>query len=223
VQFTKQRATRPDEKALRRQQLLDAASLLLQATAYDNLTIAQIAEQAQLAKGTVYVYFSSKEALFLALTIQLLTDWFAELDHYLEQPQPLADRRQLAQALAQQVTQLLLARPLLLHLLGLLHTVLEDRADYQAILEFKRFLGEHLARTGALLEAALPGCATGSGVQALLAMHTLAIGMQHVTYQSETERQVIADHPHLAFGLTDFASSFAQAAEALLLGLTAAS
>ena len=110
---TKQRATRADEKESRRQQLLDAAYTLSQSTPYDLLTVAQIAEQAKLAKGTVYLYFKSKEELFLGLTERVLTAWLDELDQFLAQDalQHHAETNHAA-IIAQQMAETLAATPL---------------------------------------------------------------------------------------------------------------
>lgn len=216
---TKQRATRADEKESRRQQLLDAAYTLSQSTPYDLLTVAQIAEQAGLAKGTVYLYFKSKEELFLGLTERLLATWLDALDHFLAQNAlQRHDEAKRAALIAQAMADTLAAAPLLLNMLGMLHTVLEARSDYDAVLAFKRFLNERLLRSGALLERALFGSVTGIGAQAFVELHALAIGIEHLARQSEVTRQVEQNHPHLALGNRAFAPRFAHAATALLRG-----
>ncbi|MCW4005562.1 MAG: TetR/AcrR family transcriptional regulator [Candidatus Bathyarchaeota archaeon] len=69
------------EKELRRSQILDAAQELFFSESYDKITIASIAKAAQLAKGTLYLYFSSKEALYCAVSLRgarLLNEMFHE-------------------------------------------------------------------------------------------------------------------------------------------------
>lgn len=217
---TKQRATRADEKASRRQQLLDAAYTLSQRTPYDLLTVAQIAEQAGLAKGTVYLYFKSKEELFLGLTERLLARWLDELDQFLRQVANQPENKALRAAIiAQQMADTLAAAPLLLNLLGMVHTILEAKSEYDAVLAFKRFLYERLVRSGALLETYLFGSVTGAGVQAFIELHALAIGVEHLARQNEITRQIEQHHPHLALGNAAFTPRFAHAATALLRGL----
>jgi AcrR family transcriptional regulator len=217
---TKQRATQADEKANWRLQLLNAANTLIQTTPYDRLTVAQIAEQAHLAKGTVYLYFKSKEELFLGLTERLLGAWLDELDKFLAQDSlQTHDPEQRAGVIAQQLAHSLAASPILLNLLGRLHTVLETKSEYAAVLAFKRFLNERLLRSGVLLETRLFGSVTGAGGRAFVELHALAIGIEHLAHQSEVTRQVERDHPHLALGNADFAPRFAHAAAALLRGL----
>ena len=58
------------EKEQRRNAIVDAAQELFFAKPYDEITIEAIAEKAQLAKGTVYLYFESKEDLHIAVALR---------------------------------------------------------------------------------------------------------------------------------------------------------
>jgi AcrR family transcriptional regulator len=51
----------------RRQMLVDAAELLFDVIGYENATIPDIMEKANLAPGTFYYYFNTKEALLRAV------------------------------------------------------------------------------------------------------------------------------------------------------------
>lgn len=61
------RARSADEKHQRREEILQAAERLWTSTSYAELSMNQVAREAQLAKGTLYLYFSTKEELFMAL------------------------------------------------------------------------------------------------------------------------------------------------------------
>lgn len=61
------RAVSPDEKANRRDAILDAADQLMRDAPERVGVMAEVAQAAGLAKGTVYLYFPSKESLLLAL------------------------------------------------------------------------------------------------------------------------------------------------------------
>src|SRR3712207_24684 len=74
------RARREEDKEGRRQALLEAAAGLLARVPYAQLRMAEVAEAAGLAKGTLFLYFPTKEALFLALLDARLMAWFARLD-----------------------------------------------------------------------------------------------------------------------------------------------
>lgn len=55
------------EHAVRRNEILDAASKLIYSKGYEQMTIQDIVDELQIAKGTVYHYFNSKEAVLGAL------------------------------------------------------------------------------------------------------------------------------------------------------------
>jgi AcrR family transcriptional regulator len=59
------------EKEARRQSILDAASAVFLEWGMHASTMDQIAERAELSKGAVYLYFSSKQELCLALLVEV--------------------------------------------------------------------------------------------------------------------------------------------------------
>lgn len=61
---------RQKQKERRRRAILDAAARLLVAQGYEETTIEEIAEQAEVGVGTVYNYFHSKAELLMALFYQ---------------------------------------------------------------------------------------------------------------------------------------------------------
>jgi len=61
------------QRAHRRQQILDAALRVFSAKGYHQTRIADIIEDAGIARGTFYLYFDSKEAIFHELLEDVLT------------------------------------------------------------------------------------------------------------------------------------------------------
>ncbi len=57
-------------KRLRRRQILDAARGLFWERGYSATTVPEVAEAAQLAPGTIYLYFESKSALYAELLFE---------------------------------------------------------------------------------------------------------------------------------------------------------
>ncbi len=54
----------------KRQQILEGARIVFLSAGFDGASMGEIARAAGVSKGTLYVYFESKEALFEALTTQ---------------------------------------------------------------------------------------------------------------------------------------------------------
>ncbi len=58
------------EKQQRRNDIIDAAERLFFKKGFEHTTMDQVAEEAELSKGTLYLYFKSKEDLYLAINVR---------------------------------------------------------------------------------------------------------------------------------------------------------
>ncbi|HID38817.1 MAG TPA: TetR/AcrR family transcriptional regulator [Calditrichaeota bacterium] len=58
---------RQREKERRRNEIIDAAEKVFSSKGFDRATMDDVAEQAELSKGTLYLYFKNKEELYLAV------------------------------------------------------------------------------------------------------------------------------------------------------------
>ncbi|MCI0443404.1 TetR/AcrR family transcriptional regulator [bacterium] len=63
-------ARRIREKEARRAQILDAARELFFNRGFDGTTIEDIAEKTELSKGAIYLYFPSKEQIYVSITLE---------------------------------------------------------------------------------------------------------------------------------------------------------
>jgi AcrR family transcriptional regulator len=72
------RTRRREAPEVRREQLLDAAAQVFLDRGLAQATVADVAEAAGLAKGTVYLYFDSKSALLTALRARYTSQWLAQ-------------------------------------------------------------------------------------------------------------------------------------------------
>src|SRR5881396_2017889 len=80
----KQRAMAVADKEERRQAILDAAEVLFLKQPDRMANVAEVADLAGLAKGTVYLYFPGKEEMLLALHERHVAAFFGELTQLLE-------------------------------------------------------------------------------------------------------------------------------------------
>jgi TetR/AcrR family transcriptional regulator len=71
----KQRARTQEDKSFRRIQILDAAEKYFQEVGYEAFSMASLARMAGVAKGTLYLYFTTREEVFLTLYNRSLVRW----------------------------------------------------------------------------------------------------------------------------------------------------
>lgn len=71
----RRRARTEDEKHFRRQQILDAAEQHFSEVGYEGFSMANLAKLVGVVKGTLYLYFKTREEVFLTLYNQSLVRW----------------------------------------------------------------------------------------------------------------------------------------------------
>jgi len=212
-----QRARKDEDKEARRRLILKEARALYQATSYAAVKMADVAERAHLAKGTVFLYFPTKEALFLALMEDLLFAWFARLNGLLEQGEgPWTGAR-----LARTVAESLEGEESLTRLLALLQTVLEQNVTVEQVRPFKERLLKAMLHTGAQMERKLGFLKEGDGPRFFIYLHALVTGLRQMADVAPVTREVLA-LPHMAPMNVDFTPELTAALTALLRGLEAA-
>jgi len=88
------RARREREKEERRQSILRAARQVFFEHGFYRATVDNVAEQAEVSKGTVYLYFESKETILAHLLLEGLGELIEELEQAYKVGEPLpADER----------------------------------------------------------------------------------------------------------------------------------
>jgi AcrR family transcriptional regulator len=83
----KQLSRREREKLRQRQEMLAAALDLFSQKGYHNVSMAEIAQKAEFAIGTLYKFFQNKEDLYKALLLELCEEFEVSISQAIEQPQ----------------------------------------------------------------------------------------------------------------------------------------
>lgn len=76
------------ERARRKQEILQAARAVFARDGYTRATVDAIARRAELGKGTIYLYFDTKEAILAELTLQALAELGEQLQAAAERCSP---------------------------------------------------------------------------------------------------------------------------------------
>lgn len=145
AQIAPRRALDSEQKLARRESILLAARQLYQEASEDLPSSAAIAERAGLAKGTVYLYFKSKEDIFLDLLSAEYCELLNATSTTLEQF--VGSRDQLIAAFAAAYVAWIKRHPLLLQLGSTSHGALMRGATPECWLAMKSQLAQDMART----------------------------------------------------------------------------
>ena len=201
----KQRANNPEQKALRRQQILDATRQRFSVADYEDVNLNTIASDVGITKAALYRYFRNKETLFLALFVHSLEGLIDSSKH--TKPDL---------SLAQQITDTLIANPIYCKLSAILHTILERNLKYDEALQFKKTL-LHLMQNFAdlIVEKSESTLSKEQSLTLLLQTQEALIGVWHMTHPSGAIAEVIESEPLNVFK-RDFSSTLLSHIEALL-------
>jgi AcrR family transcriptional regulator len=206
------RARKEEDKIARREAILAVAGRSLGRRQYARVTMAEIAERCGLAKGTLYLYFSTKEELFLAALEIEVAAWFDAISEELIMRGRIDPR-----SFAEVVHRTLVNRGTLTDLLPLLHTVLEQNIDSETALRFKRMLRDKLVAGAAVVERSLP-LRPGDGVRLLLRTHAMVVGLRQMADPPPAIAEVLA-RPELHPLQIDFEQELLESLTALVRGM----
>ena len=206
------RARSPADKDLRRAALVAAATQLFSQANFDGVTIARVAEHAGVAKGTAYLYFATKETLFLELVREALTHWVVDLTERLA-------RTRSAQAVPRVIAKSLAQQRDLRRLLVLLHSVIEPHIDAAAARDFKIFMRDVLSHVSALIMRKIPGLTLLDASTLVLQTHALVISLTQLAEPPAVIAKVMADDASLWPMQIEFEPFLARTLKTLVDGL----
>ncbi len=215
--ISRQRARSPEDKDLRRAHLIEAATRLFAESDFDAVTIARVAELAGVAKGTAYLYFATKETLFLELVRAEFTQWLDALVIKLKRLRS----GQLVVAVPAAIARSLAERPVFRRLLVLLHTVIEPNIDEASAREFKLFLRDLLARASAAIADKLPGLTLQDATTLMLQTHALTISVTQLSEPPPVIARVLAQDVSLQSMQIEFEPFLAHTLSQLVRGIVA--
>lgn len=212
------RARSDEDKRERRNAILGTAwRMYTRDPSFAAFTMQALAKQAGLAKGTLYLYFRTKEELFLALLESGFDAWFDVIDARLDQGGTGLTPEDAAEVVVRSIR----GRESLARLLSILPTIVEHNVEFDAALRFKRQVMRRADVTGHRLEARLAFLCAGEGARVLVHLHALVIGVWQLAEPSPVIRRVMAT-PELAPARVDFEEDLRFLLVTLLAGMRAA-
>jgi len=198
------RAVSPEQKALRRTQILAAAAEMFAAQPYEAVNLTALAQTVGITKPALYRYFRGKEVLFLALFVQelgKLKQGFSGFGH--------------SEDMGAAIARVFAEHPLYCRLSAILHTVLERDLTYDEALEFKRTLRSEVMEIGQVLAVALGTANTELVFDKTVQVQHALIGAWHMTHPVGAVKEVL-ERDDMAIFSQDFETSLAKHLRAIL-------
>lgn len=208
----KLRAVGEEDKEERRHALLDAVEALFLEHPDRMASVAEVAEAAGLAKGTVYLYFPSKEEMLLSLHERHVAHFFTAL------MQLLGGKTRAGFDEVWAVTRDNLVRvPGYLPLTSRCFGLMDRDMPATAAIAFKVRVGKALTDAGAALERHYPALAPGAGVTLLQHSYGLIVGLWQLLHPIE-RFDTAMQRAELAMFRRDYEREVEQALRALWTG-----
>lgn len=210
------RAITEQQKNERRRNVLASARRLFEQEDFQSITIAQIARKSGIAKGSVFLYFKTKEELFLCLTLEELERWNDEFDRRLEEI--VHGKTAQSSDLLDLIDSTLLNNSILVRLLAMVNVIFEQNIGYEQAYHFKRVLLKRAQHTGQLLDKSVSFFRTGDGVKFYLYLYVLIIGLHQASNPAPIIKKVLR-HPDFHVFNINFRSYFLEMLKYLLDGM----
>lgn len=169
---TLQRATQSEQKIERYHAILDAAERLWLAHPERMASVAEVAQHAGVGKGTVYLYFPSKEELLLALHSRHVENFFQAMMVMMSETKSLSVEQILGV-----VKTHMIAPPAFLPLASRCFALMEKCIPPQTAAEFHHGIAQWLQRAGGELSRHFTQLTPEQAVSLLMQSYGLIVGL----------------------------------------------
>lgn len=167
---TARRARQPEQKAERREAIVAAASALI--SSKRNLpSVEEIALKARVAKGTIYLYFATKEEVYLGVLAQGFALWLAEVERALAAPNARID------GFIDSYCRFCRDHPQVLYLASLSANLLETNVREAFAIEFKAGLAQAVTQMGKMIARLSPGLTAARAARLFVCTYAITMGL----------------------------------------------
>jgi AcrR family transcriptional regulator len=180
VRGKRARAVDAADKEARRTSILDAAEGLFAQT-HEFANVAEVAAAAGLAKGTVYLYFQTKEEMYLALYTRNAESFFTELINDLDAGFPHGEKKRIDFVYMRDlVSRHMFDNERYMPLAALCFGVPQASIPPESAVATKQLITSWLLRAGAGIERHFPHLPTGEGLRLLNHCYAMMIGLHQL-------------------------------------------
>ena len=183
----KKRAISEKDKKKRKEKILKTAWNLYKQTDGQLPTVSVIAQKSGLSKGTFYLYFKTKEEIFLQLYLHKLQEWHESVADKLDR----CSRNISEVEFAEIITDYVIKNPLLLKMGSLVKAVLEENTDEKIVVETKMQIARLLECCGQLTCQNFSGVTQNQAIQIHMRIYALIFGLWQITSSPKHIRKML--------------------------------
>ena len=169
----------------RKEEIIAACAALYEEKGFRDTTIKDIGEAITLTRTGIYIYFETKEEIFLALLGREYDAWVSEMREIMARKTAMT-RNDVAEVLAGTLTN----HPRLLRLLSMNLYEMEANSRLERLVEFKKSFGASLETVDQLLQQYIPDINEDQRRKFIYAFFPFIYGIY--PYTSVTEKQMEA-------------------------------
>ena len=175
----------PQLTEARKEEIIAACAALYEEKGFRDTTIKDIGEAITLTRTGIYIYFETKEEIFLALLGREYDAWVSEMREIMARKTAMT-RNDVAEVLAGTLTN----HPRLLRLLSMNLYEMEANSRLERLVEFKKSFGASLETVDQLLQQYIPDINEDQRRKFIYAFFPFIYGIY--PYTSVTEKQMAA-------------------------------
>ncbi len=178
----------PQLTEARKEEILRACAELYETRGFKETTLKEIGAATTLTRTGIYLYFQTKEEIFLALLAKEYDSWVVEMQAVMAE-QPILPRGDVAAVLARTLTD----HPRLLRLLSMNLYEMEANSRPERLTAFKRSFGASMDTVDRLLRQYLPEVDDAWRRRFLYAFFPFIYGIYPYTSVTEKQQQAMVD------------------------------
>ena len=170
----------------RKEEIINACAKLYEEKSFREITLKEIGAATTLTRTGIYLYFETKEEIFLALLAREYDAWSEEMREVMEKNETM-DRGEVAAVLAGTLT----GHPRLLRLLSMNLYEMEANSRPERLAEFKVSFGASLKTVDQMIGKYLPEIGAEGRQEFLYAFFPFIYGIYPYTSVSEKQRDAM--------------------------------
>ncbi|MCB9480303.1 MAG: TetR family transcriptional regulator [Desulfobacteraceae bacterium] len=179
----KKRAISDKAKAERKQAIIETAKKKYVEEKNISIPVSEIAKNAGLAKGTIYLYFKTREAMDLEILRQCIGNCFDKIDSVLN--------NEISPGRLMEVMSGFASDFLLVRLGSRYNLIMEKCGDYEVVVEFKEYLNTRIEKTASDIMGLFPFIEKRELIELFIGSFSLMIGLCQMAEPAFIARDVL--------------------------------